>query len=137
MEPIEQLANDLAALARSSAWLAEPPNRAERDEGWRVVVQFIDDFERANRPQRRLALAGEPSSTGSACWDAFVAALAEYLSRRFGAEPPSWVFSANRVLEHWWFPSGYESLYATALVESPAPFAVRGIFLTAGALARL
>ncbi len=27
--------------------------------------------------------------------------------------------------EHWWVPSGYESLYATALVESPAPIAVR------------
>ena len=86
MEPIEQLANDLAALARSPAWLAKPPNRAARDERWRVVVQFIDDFERANPPQRQLGLAGESSSTGSACWNAFVAQAGQPKRVR-----PSWL----------------------------------------------
>ena len=131
MDTIATLATDLAAIVARAQ-----DDRTERDAGWPVIVQFIDDFGRVDAISRSQAVADRPQTTGSSRWDAFVAALVDHLCRTNGVQAPRWVHDAVFVLDEWWFPSGYESLHATALVESPAPFAVRGIFLTGRALDR-
>jgi hypothetical protein len=35
----------------------------------------------------------------------------------------------GRFLDRWWFPTRFRSLHAMALVESPAAFRRRGIFV--------
>jgi hypothetical protein len=76
----------------------------------------------------------EPRSTGDACYDALLAAIAEYLCAREGMLAPTWVESPSRFLDQWWFVSGIRSLHADAIVHSPISFARRGVFITAGAL---
>ena len=131
MDTIADVAADLSTTVATAR-----DQRSERDACWSIIVQFIDDFARANDASRVQTVANRPSTTGSHRWDAFVAALTEHLCRLHGVRVPRWALDQAYVLEEWWFPSGYESLHATALVESPASFAVRGIFLTGGALAR-
>lgn len=132
MDTTATLASDLAAIVATAY-----DDRTERDACWRFVVQFVDDFVRADATARSHAVADRPPTSGSRRWDAFVAALVDHLCRAHGVRVPRWVHDAAFVLDEWWFPSGYESLHATALVESPGAFAVRGIFLTGQALARL
>ncbi len=57
--------------------------------------------------------------------DAYLAALAEWLSDRNGIPRPEWVYDKRRVAAEPWFSS---PTYATLLVHSPASFKQRNIF---------
>ncbi len=48
-----------------------------------------------------------------------------------------WCLSeSKRFLERWWFPTDLPSVRATALVQSPAAFRRRGVFITEADLSR-
>lgn len=68
--------------------------------------------------------------------DAWLGAVAEHLSRLEGASPPPWSNDPARFLRRAYFAGGLQNLKATLLVESPAAFRRRQIFVTANALAR-
>jgi hypothetical protein len=74
-------------------------------------------------------IAERPELTGDCRFDAYLAALAEHLAVHDALPVPAWVEEPERFLEQWWFPTQFRSLHAIALVQSPASFRRRGIFV--------
>jgi hypothetical protein len=68
--------------------------------------------------------------------DAYLAAAAEWLAWKFNFPPPSWVFDNTRALRRPWFASSLSALRAVLLIESPAPFRSRNLFVSENALSR-
>lgn len=86
--------------------------------------------------QRARAITEPPEPTGDPRHDAFLAALAEHLALQHDLDRPGWACAVERFLDRFWFVSDIEGFRALALVESPAAFRRRGIFIAAGALQR-
>ena len=68
--------------------------------------------------------------------DAYLAAAAEWLAWRFDLQPPLWIFDQTRALRRPWFASPLAALRAVLLIESPAPFRSRNLFVSENALSR-
>lgn len=102
-----------------------------------AVRQFLDDVRRPqDDAERRALLEPEPPTTGDVRRDAFVAGLAEYLTVRAGITVPGWTQDECRCLSTWWFV--HEPVFdALALVQSPAAFRRRGIFLSSDFFSRV
>ncbi len=66
--------------------------------------------------------------------DAYLAATAAALSARLGEPRPEWTEAPERYLRRPWFASPGPSLRACLLLESPAAFRERNLFVTANAL---
>jgi len=110
--------------------LQSPEANTPRTEGdpWIPVRNFLDDFY-ANPNNRQEMIADEPETTGDKRFDVYLAALAEHLAYHYNLSTPQWVADNKRFLDTWWFPTEFKSLRAMALVESPAAFRRRGIFV--------
>ncbi|MBA3385240.1 MAG: hypothetical protein H0T95_01210 [Chthoniobacterales bacterium] len=103
-----------------------------------AVVEFLDQF---NIKQDAAMLAQEPPllitklhDEGVA--DAYLAAVAVQMSCTIGRVPPAWTRDAARFLRRPWFASAGPSLRATLLLESPAAFRERNLFVSENALDR-
>jgi hypothetical protein len=109
-----------------------------RDErGFRTVFQLVDDF-RSVDPELRSELVREPPElTGDLRFDAFLAATVEHLAFHASLPIPRWAAERDALLPRFWFPSPYETTRARALVESPAAFRRRGIFIEESDLHRV
>ena len=68
--------------------------------------------------------------------DAYLAATAEWLAWKFNLQPPGWAFDESRSLRRPWFASPLASLRGILLLESPAPFRSRNLFVSENALSR-
>ena len=68
--------------------------------------------------------------------DAYLAAAAEWLAWKFDLQPPRWAFDESRSLRRPWFASQLASMRAVLLLESPAPFRSRNLFISENALNR-
>ena len=95
---------------------------------WIPIRDFLDDFY-AKPDSRQEMIAAEPETTGDKKFDVYLAALAEYLAYHYDLPEPAWADKKNRFLETWWFPTEFKSLRPMAIVESPASFRRRGIFV--------
>jgi len=99
---------------------------------------FLDAFYR--QPTADAVSEAPPPLAGAhprGAWlDAFLAAVAEHLCRRFERPIPGWVFESGRSLERPYFALEAPSFRATLLLESPAAFRSRNLFITANALSR-
>ena len=102
----------------------------------RLVLEFVEEYRWEPLERRASLLDDRPATTGAACYDALMAALAEHLAYHDGIEVPEWAYEAERYLEQWWFPIDLPSVRTDALVHSPAAFRIRGIFIGTGALDR-
>ncbi|MEA2902034.1 MAG: hypothetical protein QOH36_1921 [Actinomycetota bacterium] len=71
----------------------------------------------------------DPGSTGDRRWDALVAGVVERAAHVAQVRVPLWTAAATRFLDEWWFLTPYRSLHASALVETPAELANRGVFV--------
>ncbi len=69
-----------------------------------------------------------------AIYDAYLAAVAAYLSSRIDSATPGWTRQPERILREPWFASPGRHMRALLLVESPAAFRERNLFVTANAL---
>ena len=107
--------------------------REDGPESWRLwLLQFVDEFRR--RP--RLAAAARAPEPGlSPRMLALLASSIEALCAEAKLRPPWWCAGVPSLSEPW-FPAQTESLKATALVESPAAFGQRNIFVLGNFLAR-
>ena len=80
-------------------------------------------------------LAGKLPQTGEVA-DAYLAATAEWLAWKFDLPPPLWAFDPVRSLRRPWFASQLSALRAVLLLESPAAFRSRNLFVSENALSR-
>ncbi len=101
---------------------------------------FLDEFYARPNPE---ALEVEPirlrdaDPALGAIKDAYLAATAESLAYGANFPAPHWVFAADRILRRPWFALPWASLRAVLLLESPAPFRARNLFVSANALTRV
>ena len=106
----------------------------------RCLASFLDGFYAA--PQGS-GLAAEPGLLAprfgelGQVQDAYLAAVAEDLARRYSLAQPSWTFTEARKLRKPWFASPLESLRTILLLESPAAFRTRNLFVSENALSRV
>lgn len=122
--------NDLASIAEMAAG---------GDSFDRCLANFLDEFYAAPSEQ---ALTREPVPLAphfgelGQVQDAYLAATAEELAREFQLACPSWVDAENRKLHRPWFASPLAALRAVLLLESPAGFRSRNLFVSENALVR-
>jgi hypothetical protein len=128
-ESLADLANHLKRL-KIKAQTALP------NEAAGLILQFVDDFRSRRRNKQRQLISDKPATTGSPLIDAYLAALAEYLSNESGLAAPAWVEDPDRFLTRWWIESDVPSARPSALAQSPASFRRRGIFISERALER-
>jgi hypothetical protein len=104
----------------------------------RSLANFLDGFYRAPSAQalkdRPMRLA-EKISDGEVK-DAYLAATAEELVRRFNFPAPDWIFEEDRKLHRPWFATSLQSLRGILIGESPLGFRSRNLFVSANALSR-
>lgn len=99
------------------------------EDGWVCVREFLDDFYAAQPGERQSLIADRPDLTGDQRFDAYLGALGEHLAVHYGLDVPAWVHEPERFLDGFWFPTSARSLHALAIVQSPASFRRRGIFV--------
>jgi len=101
-----------------------------------ALREFLDAFYMTVDPTRQAEmLALEPPHIESTK-DAYLAAVAEHLSLLYTLPVPDWVKKPDRFLHEPFFPCGLESLKAMLLIESPASFRRRMIFVGSNPLYR-
>ena len=103
------------------------------DGSWRH--HLMDCVDAARRSRSAAELETPPAGEVSERLRALMAGAAETLAAECGADAPEWT-SGVGPLDHPWFVSGFESLKASALVESPVPFRSRNVFVLANFLER-
>ena len=120
--------------------LAEVAQLAAGGESFDLCLRnFLDGF--LARPAGD-ALAIEPEKLADklpqlgAVEDAYLAATAEWLAWKFNLPPPRWAFEPARFLRRPWFASQLAALRGLLLLESPAPFRSRNLFVSENALSR-
>ena len=113
---------------------------AEWSESWSDVSYNLADFlhEFAARPAPgmlcdRPRLLANVFAEGEVC-DAYLAATAATLAPKIGEPRPTWTEEPDRYLRLPWFASPGSSMRACLLLESPARFRERNLFVTANAL---
>jgi len=105
----------------------------------RCLASFLDEFYAA--PDAR-ALAAAPPLLAPTCGetgriqDAYLAATAEELARGNKFSIPAWVADDSRKLHRPWFASPLAALRVVLLLESPAAFRARNLFVSENALTR-
>lgn len=109
---------------------------------WRyVIVQLLDDYTSVRSTSGVAAAAqlwrDEPLLSGDLRVDAALAAMAEHLARADAWPVPPWAQDTDRETGRWWFVTDLTGLHPRALVESPASFRKRGVFITSDALVRV
>ena len=120
--------------------LAEVATQTRAGESFDFVLRnFLDEFEAQPGPRR---LIEEPARLSGVVadgerHDAFLAATAETLADRHGFDVPAWAWAEGRKLRRPWFALPWAGLRAILLLESPAAFRSRNLFVSANALVRV
>lgn len=96
------------------------------------LFQFVDDL---RRTKDATLVADAPDSGLAPRLRALIASTTEAVCAECGIDRPEWC-AATPALDRPWFVSGVENLKATALVESPARFRRRNIFVLGNFLDR-
>ena len=105
----------------------------------RCLANLLDEFyvapnakALADAPVLLAPVLGDPGRVP----DAYLAATAEELARVHGFSVPTWVAAETRKLHRPWFASPLAALRAVLLLESPAAFRSRNLFISENALSR-
>ena len=116
-----------------------PAGGTVEDGAFAVALdEFLDAFYGEPDPARCQAMIDpEPARIGDERRDAYVAAVAEHLARRWALAIPDWTQAAWRDVSDPWFVGRMGAgLSGLLLVESPIAFRRRGIFTEAEPLRR-
>jgi hypothetical protein len=112
---------------------------ASGDSFDRCLANFLDGFYAAPNASALLPppelLAPNLGELGRV-QDAYLAATAEQLACSYSFPVPAWVTTEDRKLHQPWFASPLAALRTVLLLESPAPFRSRNLFISENALAR-
>lgn len=99
-----------------------------------ALSEFLDAFY-LDAASRQQALDRKPPAL-SPLRDAYLAATAEYLAAAFGLTTPEWTERHGFDVDRPFFAGGLETLKALLLVQSPAAFRRRLLFVSPDALSR-
>lgn len=105
----------------------------------RCLANFLDEFYAA---PNGAALADFPALLAPQfgelghVQDAYLAATAEELARRFSLPQPDWTAGEARRLHRPWFATTLAALRAVLLLECPPAFRSRNLFVSENALSR-
>jgi hypothetical protein len=102
-----------------------------------AVADFLDDLRWARDHVDVVQRINDEPELVDAHTDAYLGALAEHVAGWHGVVVPAWTRGRARFLDHFWWPSRTVGLQARALVESPAAFRRRGIFIGRTTLRRV
>jgi transcriptional regulator with XRE-family HTH domain len=133
--PSAERSLDATAVAVRRSLSSGDPNDALR-----LLIQFLDDAGHADAAAVHRSMRVEPETTGDRRWDALLAGIAEYASRRAGIPVPGWATAPGRFLGQFWFviedllgrPA--PGLAAMSFADSPPELANRGVFLDRASL---
>jgi hypothetical protein len=112
---------------------------AQGDSFDRCLANFLDGFYAA---PNTAALAATPALLApqfgdlGRVQDAYLAATAEELARRFSLTLTNWTVGEDRQLHRPWFATPLAALRAVLLLESPPAFRSRNLFVSENALSR-
>lgn len=101
------------------------------------IKELLDEIALMKPAQIQAAIAERPEDTGDQRYDAYLGALAEHIAVVNELGRPNWSYEPSRFLKSFWFLSDVKGFRALALVESPAAFRRRGIFIASGSLIRV
>ena len=105
----------------------------------RCLANFLDAFYAAPNAgalaDAPMLLAPRLGKAGSV-QDAYLAATAEELARAHQFPVPAWTVAEARRLHQPWFASSLAALRSVLLLESPAAFRARNLFVSENALTR-
>lgn len=120
--------------------LSEVARLAARGDSFdRCLANFLDGFYAG---PAALALEEEPPALAPQAGelgrlqDAYLAATADELARRYNLPCPGWTMAEGRQLHRPWFASSLGGLRAVLLLESPPGFRSRNLFVSENALSR-
>lgn len=111
---------------------AQTAQRIRAGEDWWLAVRELLDGLALGQPLD----PAEPEPVERRI-DAYLAAVVEHACARRGQPAPTWVLEPSRFLAAFWWPVGGEAFTALCLVQSPAAFRRRGIFIGATTLDRV
>ena len=103
------------------------------------IANFLDEFYATPNASALLetpVLLATTSDDSGQVRDAYLAATAEELARRYEFPVPEWTGADARKLHRPWFASSLAALRAILLLESPAAFRSRNLFISQNALTR-
>jgi len=112
---------------------------AEGDSFDRSLANFLDEFYAAPSAAALTdmpALLAPRFGEAGRIQDAYLAATAEELARRFNLPVPAWTASEDRALHKPWFATPLASVRAVLILESPPAFRARNLFVSENALSR-
>ena len=101
------------------------------------VEMAIDPRAAGARPSIIVTRSGDVLRLSEGLAADSIAATAEELARRYSVQCPEWTTGKGRALHRPWFASDLASLRAVLLLESPAPFRARNLFVSENALSRV
>jgi transcriptional regulator with XRE-family HTH domain len=118
----------VAAIALARAVSADIDNG---DEGLvvRRASEFVARFRSVEDEVAKRMVVAEPRETGSSQWDAFLAALVEWLAVGRDIDVPAWVYDKSRYLFEGWWVTPMESMRAWEYAGSPASFQNHGVYI--------
>ena len=108
---------------------------ADERTALREVVQLSDDLQRADPATRVALVVAPPATTGSARYDALLAAVVDVLLSRDGLPRPAWLDEPARVLDDPWDFEPVLALRAAARTLTPPAAARHGVYLDPAELA--
>ncbi|WP_250285788.1 MULTISPECIES: helix-turn-helix domain-containing protein [unclassified Frankia] len=116
----------MVGLARS---IVSDIPAGERTEPVRKAAELAHRFRGADPDIRRRMITAMPPATGDQRWDAFLAALAEWLAVQEDLPVPAWAHHDSRYLRHGWWVTSMPSMRAWEYAGSPVSFQNHGVYL--------